>query len=126
MSSWVESIDKREAAVAVIRECDVAIDRFYQSGGNLRTPGGMISVGSADADYFIKADALATFLRNIRNGKTPDEALAIAKNDAREMVTNHNKKRKDINWERWEGMADSTLETWWRKFKALESNNETL
>lgn len=77
-----------------------------------RTEGGKgLPVGSAGKEYRIRAEALLQ-LRNLIASNMPI-ALAVdhAKGYARSLIKSHNAQRpKDINWQLWEGTADTSLE----------------
>jgi hypothetical protein len=92
-----------------LKVIDAAIRR-YDERSRPYEGGQGIAVGAENANDRIAADALMSMKRAVRDGKDIDEALKIAIADAHEMVRNHNRKRpKDINWQRWEGTADSIL-----------------
>jgi hypothetical protein len=92
-----------------LKVIDAAIRR-YDERSRPYEGGQGIAVGAENANDRIAADALMSMKRAVRDGKDLDEALKIAITDAHEMVRNHNRKRpKDINWQRWEGTADSIL-----------------
>ena len=79
---------------------------------SLSPRGGAIAVGAAHWDAWIQGEAIHEFLRRLREGDTPKQALKNAKEWAHGAVAAHNAKRpKDVNWKRWEGTADGGLET---------------
>lgn len=74
-----------------------------------------IAVGAEGINYRWAADAGRVFLEQIEAGKTPQEAGEIAKQQARQWIAKHNSRRpKDRAWQRWEGAADSNIDTYVR------------
>lgn len=111
---WIDGLSEseRQSVFAEMRDINKKIEAYYQEARNLTPRGGALGVGAADFDAMMKAEARADVLRAVNQGKTPQEAEAIAKQAAREYVAKHNAKRpKDFNWQRWEGTADSTIES---------------
>lgn len=115
---WYETVNK-EAAFAEMRRIDEKAERYRKQGRDLSVPHGAVGVGSADISPQIKADALESFLRAINQGKTPQEAEVIAKEDARKFINNWNTKgvkgrvgavsKHEMHY--WEGHADTDIET---------------
>jgi len=98
--SWLESLteETRQRVFAAMREIDTRAQRYYQNSTNMTRGTGMsIPVGAAGFDEFIRGDSLAAYLRGLRRGLAPTEAIESAKVAAREVVKSHNAKRaKDI------------------------------
>lgn len=110
---WLATLqgDTRELVFATMRSIRAESDRYYTKGNELgRRAANQVAVGCADFDELVRGQSLAHYLRSISNGLTPTEALAEAKQEARSMITNHNAKRKDINWKRDAATADNTIE----------------
>src|SRR5260370_102532 len=112
--SWLESLteETRQRVFASMRDIDTRAQRFYQSSSKMTRGSGMsLPVGAAGVDEFVRGDSLASYLRGLRKGLSPTEALDSAKVTARELVKSHNSKRaKDICWQRADMTADSTIE----------------
>lgn len=119
-ANWLNSLsnDHRELVFAEMRRIRERISSFEREAKRLQPPYGTIGVGAADFDPRVRADSLSTLLREIGRGKTPDEAMELAKQDARVAVSKHNAKRPNqIDWGRWEGTADSVIEHAWRNLR---------
>jgi len=112
--SWLESLteETRQRIFAAMREIDSRSQRYYQNSANMTRGTGMsIPVGAAGFDEFVRGDSLASYLRGLRKGLSPTEAIESAKIAARELVKSHNAKRaKDVCWQRADMTADSTIE----------------
>jgi len=112
--SWLESLteETRQRVFATMRDIDGRAQRYYQNSANMTRGSGMsIPIGAAGFDEFIRGDSLATYLRGLRKGLAPTEAIESAKVSAREVVKSHNTKRaKDVCWQRADMTADSTIE----------------
>jgi len=113
-TSWLASLteDTRQRVFTTMREIDTRSQRYYQNSANMTRGSGMsIPVGAAGFDEFIRGDSLAAYLRGLRKGLCPTEAIESAKVNAREVVKSHNARRaKDICWQRADMTADSTIE----------------
>ncbi len=117
---WLDTLDEptRETTFEAMRKLQGEVDKYHEDARKSEGPSGTIAVGSAAFDPFLRADSIATVLREVNRGKTPEEAGEIAKADARKAIEKHNAKRpKDINWARWEGSADATIDVAVRKLK---------
>ena len=102
----------KERIFAVMREIRRRADEAAERERQLRPPQGQVAVGAAGFDEFVRSESQNRFLSALNKGLSPAEAEAQAKAWAREAVEIHNRKRpKDINWARWEGTADSTIES---------------
>lgn len=87
-------------------------DRAANSSYGRRTEGGCgLHVGCDGIEYRIRADTLQQ-LKNLVGGGMPlDLACEHAKAYARSLIKSHNYRRpKDLNWQRWEGTADTAVE----------------
>jgi len=129
--NWLKGLDAevRVRVFAVMRALDGESSRFAYSSAKQTAPAGMVSVGSAFIDDFIKSQAINEILRALRCGKKPDEAEAMAKACARDCVSKHNAKshpRKNPTWARWEGTADSFIEFRVTKIKEAASSVESV
>lgn len=81
-----------------------------------------IAAGAGGFDIWIKSETIFHYLRNLRTGMGTTEAAEETKQWARGAIELHNKKRpKDINWARWEGHADSAIDSLEREFRDAES-----
>lgn len=112
--SWLDSLteETRQRVFAAMREIDTRAQRYFKNSADMTRGSGMsIPVGAAGFDEFIRGDSLASYLRGLRKGLSPTEAIEAAKANAREVVKSHNAKRaKDICWQRADMTADSTIE----------------
>ncbi len=74
--------------------------------------GSGLAVGAEFINDRWKADSMRGMLRDVQSGMSIDEAEQKWKGEARKWIATHNARRpKDTNWARWDGAADSTLET---------------
>lgn len=91
------------------------IDRSSQAYFNeaAKTEGGRgLAVGAGNIDSLWKGEGQRRITRLVQQGYTIDEAVEVAKKEAREAIERHNKRRpNDINWGRWEGSADTAIDT---------------
>lgn len=71
-----------------------------QAYGDRMQAGPGIPVGSEGAFHPAIAQSMSDMLRELGNGKSLDEAHAIASHNLRDYVQKTNDKRKDINWKR--------------------------
>jgi hypothetical protein len=87
------------------------------------TEGGKgIPVGAERIEYRWREAAMYDILDALKQGKTLDEARDIAKEKAKSLILEHNKRRpKDINWQRWEGSTDSTIEDTIAEIKRMQA-----
>jgi hypothetical protein len=111
--SWYASItlERRKKLFGWMRATEAAAMRELRASRALEPAVGEIAVGAGAFDRFIQGEAPAEYLRALRRGKSPDEALAQAKAFARESVAKHNEKRaRDVNWQRHAETADAKLE----------------
>lgn len=92
---WYNDIgpEKREKLFAAMRALDSEAQRQYEKAKKLTPPSGTIGVGGADFEELLKAEVISSYLRPLRNGKTPAEALANAEKDRTEFVKKFNQKR---------------------------------
>jgi hypothetical protein len=113
MTSWLDSLppEHRELVLSSMRELDAEAVRLERKHLALYPPPGTIGVGAAWFDPWIRSYAIFQFLMALRKGETPEKAEGFAKHESRYAVEIHNQKRKgDVNWKRWEGTADETVE----------------
>jgi 2'-5' RNA ligase/predicted ABC-type ATPase/GNAT superfamily N-acetyltransferase len=91
----------REALFAVMRKLDTEAERLENVARKNQGPFGTIPVGAAHFDDMLRSLAPGEYVRGLRKGMDPSEALASAKAEMRAAVEKHNKNRpKDINWKR--------------------------
>lgn len=115
-----------ESVRAVMREVRAESDRYLATAQRLAPRYGEVAAGGEHFDAFLKGEALASLLRYF--GRDPLTAMEAAKNDARDMVKKWNARRE---WQvaRWEGAADTVIETAYRKIYAAivaaAANGET-
>lgn len=103
--------------------------REFEQAKRLGPTGGSLSVGSADFDHTLKGTVGEAYVRALRNGKTPDEALEEAKADGRDAIRKWNergsKSRVSMSGggelKRWEGSADDIADTIHRRFKSFDA-----
>jgi hypothetical protein len=101
----------RETLFGFMRTIDAEAQRQEAEHRRLSPGHGQVAVGAAAFDPWIKAYATQEYLRALRNGEEPDDARDSAQVEARYAVDRHNEKRpKDINWQRWNGTADSVVD----------------
>ncbi len=91
-SHWLKDLpqEKQEAVHGVMRAIEDEYARHHEKELALRPQQGTTGVGNADMEHFFPQVSRASFVRAIRNGKTPDEAAEIAKQDVKEAVTKWN------------------------------------
>lgn len=114
----------REPIFAAMRKLDDEVQRHYKTAQDLGPRHGTLSVGSADFDHQLKAGVGEEYLRTLRKGGTPDEALAAASKFGGEMVkkwnTSGSKGRVTISsraeLQRWEGSGQAEAENVHRRF----------
>ena len=106
LPGWLGSLDEetRERVFVVMRAMRDEQTRLYESG---RVPYGQIAVGGACADDIMLAELGRVFLKALGLGKTPEEASAEAFEDSKVNVRQHNTRRTDITWQRWEGSYET-------------------
>lgn len=123
-----ESTERKHAAMRAISE---DVEGEWQKSRDLSPRGGMIALGSADFDHTLKATVGDGYLRAMRAGKTPDEALAAAKADGLDAIKKWNdhghKGRATVTgnasyeYKRWEGAAETIADSFHRRFLMLSS-----
>lgn len=95
------------AAVRVAKLADV-----YENQARKGEGGSGLAVGAEFINDRWKADAMRGMLRDVQGGMSIHEAESKWKEQARKWIAAHNARRpKDVNWARFEGAADSALET---------------
>lgn len=102
--NWYETVSEEHKPLlfATMRQIQEQIDRWEEKAKSLQPSNGQIGIGCAWFDELLKADAVREFMLQVRHGKTPQEAEKIAKTYSQETIVQHNEKRKDINWKRWQ------------------------
>ena len=82
------------------------------SGQAQKDEGGRgIAVGAENINYRWKADAMMVLRMNVEGGTPLAQAVEETKAEAQEWIKKHTKRRpKDMNWQRWEGSADDTID----------------
>lgn len=113
---WLKSLagPARESTLAMMREIDAKVQRAYNDPLN-RVPYGTQTAGSEGSRQTLLAGARDDVLRSIREGKTPDQAIEIAKAETLVGIETHNRhKPRDTligtNWEIAPGAYDSDIE----------------
>jgi hypothetical protein len=107
-----------ENVLAQMRTIRARSDYFLDQGRKLTPAGSSISVGGAHIEYLAKGDALATFLRGIGTGNTPDVSRESARLTAREWVRKWNASREyQVHYS--ETFADATIDDAWRSIRSL-------
>jgi len=113
MNNWLNSLTdlSRDNVFTEMRRFDNIMTLQYWKSSKLAPPFGSIGVGAADFDPLIRAESIRVFLSGIRGGQDPSNANVLTKSEVRLYILKHNNKRpKDINWQRWEGMEDANIE----------------
>jgi len=115
--AWYKTLPdaERESVFAKMRKIDEEAQSYRNAGNRLSPKYGEIAVGGAHFDELMKAEGRESFLRHLRNGKTPWEAAQAAKEDAKAMVQKFNTGR-EYQTRRYEGTADSWLDDLARRF----------
>jgi hypothetical protein len=110
-SGWYGSLapDKQQSLFAIMRELGETAETYHTKARNLMAPRGTVSVGGADFDYTLKAEVINSFLRALRIGDTPAEALAVAKSDMALVVKSFNARRGDYVTSRSESSEQTML-----------------
>jgi len=119
MINWLDSLDdlSRVVVFAEMRRLDNSMTSQYRKASQLAPTFGSVGVGAADFDPLIRAEAIRVFLSEIRRGGDPANAAILAKSEIRLFISKHNNKRpRDINWKRWDGMEDTTILTFFCLF----------
>lgn len=95
MTRFYETLpdERREALFARMRGLSLESEYRFAKARELTPPASTIVVGGADFDEVLKGEVIASYLRAIRQGKTPTEALAITEADRTSYVRKWNKRR---------------------------------
>lgn len=109
---------QREVVFAAMRKLGDIVTDWEQRGRKLLPPHGTLAVGGADFDYLLKAIVGEEYLRALRRGHTPAEALELAKVAGTEAVhkwnTTESKSRVSINHrselQRWNKAGEAAAE----------------
>lgn len=104
---WLDSLtnEQRELVFAWMREKGDVAQALVDRGKELQGPSGSIPVGSAWFDVWIEGAVIEEFLRQLRKGRSPTDAVHCAQQHARSWVATHNKRRTDVEWRRDETTA---------------------
>jgi hypothetical protein len=117
-----------QARGVLSKEVDLALDKLinrHEAQARKDEGGRGIAVGAENANYRWGADAVREFRTRVRQGMDPEKAAEEVKALARTWIEKHNARRpKDINWKRWEGAADSFIDTAWRIVAQAESKTK--
>lgn len=117
----------REGVFAAMRRLGEHVDRWYADHRRLIPPIGTVGIGGADFDYLLKATCGFAYLRALRNGGTPAEALRAAENDGVECLQIWNERTRlqrafissRHELKRWDGAAQAVAESVHRLFTAM-------
>ena len=117
----------REEVFAAMRRLGEHVDRWYADHRRLIPPAGTVGIGGADFDYLLKANCGFAYLRVLRNGGSPADALKAAENDGAECLQIWNERtcrqrafvssREELK--RWGGAAQAAAENVHRLFTAM-------
>ena len=125
--NWLMSLGEgpREKVFVVMRGLNDEVDKLEKKHRELSPRYGEIAAGGAHMDPFFKTEAIRGFLRSLRNGGTPEEAVAAGSTDADYAVEKWNKSRgRDYHTHRSaKGSQDSILWDYARRvIRAAGSN----
>lgn len=111
-TGWLGDLEKddRERTYVDMRDLDKRAQSHFDKATELSPKAGEVAYGAAHFDEFIQGAALQEFLFGIQRGSSPLKAANDAKNAVAEWVGKHNKKRKDVNWQRNPTTADTLIE----------------
>lgn len=104
------ALKQREALFQVMRDLDSEEQRYRSRAQALAAPAGTIGVGAADFDEIIKAEVLLSYLRALRQGRTPEEAYRITETERTECVRKFNQRIRDHVLMRWEGTEQALID----------------
>jgi len=111
---WLSTLqpDTKERIFAAMRAIDTRAQRYLETGNHMGRGTGMsIPIGAAHFDELLRGEVLCSYLRAIRKGASPTEAIDTAKAEIRSIIKSHNSKRaKDVCWQRADMAGDSTVE----------------
>jgi hypothetical protein len=83
----------REKLFAAMRTIDARSQSYFNEAHKLTPRFGEIEIGGGRFEQQLKGDVLASYLRALRKGATPQESLTHAQNERTEYVKHWNKKR---------------------------------
>lgn len=86
--------EARDRLFAVMRAIDTKAQDYFAAAARLAAPSGSIAVGGGQFEQVLKAEVLSSYLRILRRGGTPSEALANAEKDRRAFVLKWNAQRR--------------------------------
>jgi hypothetical protein len=125
--NWLDSLsdNSREGAFASMRELSEIVERERSKARELGPVAGKVSVGSADFDHLLKAEVYDEFLRSLRKGYIPQDALENAKKTGREVVAKWNSTgvnsragmQNKGEMKRWDAAGDSIADEAMRRFQ---------
>lgn len=109
-SPWFKTLDEptRQKVFAYMRKLGNDETKLRENARKYSTPHGSVALGGADFEYNLKAECISTYLRVIRNGKTPVEALSITRLERTSLVKSFNASISDYHIQR-ELDAEETL-----------------
>lgn len=120
--------ERKHAAMRAILD---DVTREWERSRDLSPRGGTIALGSADFDHTLKAVVGDGYLRALRDGKTPDEALAAANADGLEAIKKWNAGGYNgratvtgnaaFEYKRREGAAETIADSYHRRFLMLST-----
>lgn len=107
---WYKTLPDPEPVFVVMRAIEAQATALAQEARHLAGPGDRMAVGPGAFEPQLHAEALWAFLRHLRKGATPEDALTLAEADLVKVVKHHNSLRpNDFAWQRWEGAGASYL-----------------
>lgn len=114
---WINSQLSSGVPTEGLKRVEEYADTFERSARKYEGGNGL-AVGSAGIDERMKADALRSIVRRVRKGEWIEGLESAVKAECRQWIERHNARRpKDVNWARWDGCCDSTIETAMRWLK---------
>ena len=114
MTTWYETLptDQRESLFAAMRALDTTAQQHRTYAAKLAPPAGTIAVGGAHFDEVLKAEVIEGYLRALRAGDSPRNALTAAEANRTAIVKSWNKSRgKDYVVHRAETAEQSLIES---------------
>lgn len=103
--------ETREKLFAEMRSIDKDAQSYMQKGRDLSPRGGAIAVGGAHFEQTLKGEVISSYLRALRNGAEPKDALAKAETDRSSYVKTWNTQHsKDYVLQRADTAEQSLLE----------------
>lgn len=87
------SIDRREVLFQLMRQLGLESENHFEKARALTPPTAHIAVGGDAFEEILKGEVIASYLRVLRRGGTPEEALKRAKLERTSYVDNWNRSR---------------------------------